>query len=92
MSIPHSQWRAISEPEVAPQLSPAPLPDPRFLLLAEIERLIVKAQESDLKQVVSVLGLARLELKMAIYNVSESELRTLGMVACSELSIEDVLS
>ena len=89
MSNPRSQWRTISGREMA---SPAPHVDVRCLLLADVERLIAKARESNLKQVVLALNLARLELKMQIHNVSESELHALGRLARSELSIEDVLS
>ena len=91
MSTPRTQWRATSELEASRQLAHAPHADPRVLLLANIELLIAKARQSNLKQVAFLLDLAHLELKMQIHNVSEAELHALGMLARSEVSIEDLL-
>jgi len=89
MSDSQSQLRAARESERAQQLSLAAPKDPRLALLEDIDRSTAKARELHLDRLVSVLNVARLELKTQIHNVSDDELRMLSMATHHELIIED---
>src|SRR5690348_8484361 len=85
MSNPRPQLLAVSEPESAPQLSPAAAKDAYLALVDDIGRSASKAGELHRISLVVVLNLARLGLKRKIHDVSADELRTLRQATSHDL-------